>query len=147
MKICVYLLSSETSAKIGRFHAVYILLFGILIFSSSLFSQIVLAQSSIETATDHLLTDAELPYKYWGNRFSQKFHRPSCPFALCMNKRHLVLFHFRKEAIEAHFAPCKYCLPPVWCNVHGVILLPAKDGSSEHIEGIGIDENKSAKHQ
>ncbi len=79
--------------------------------------------SSLEQAPE------QLPYKYYANSFSHKFHRPSCPFGMCISKRHLVLFHFRKDAIEAHYAPCKYCLPPVWWSVHGVIL-PNKDNIS-----------------
>ena len=71
--------------------------------------------------------ESTTPYKYWGNSFSFKFHRPDCIFAQCMSKKHRVFFHFRHEAIEAHFAPCKYCLPPVWREVHGVLLLPKKD--------------------
>jgi hypothetical protein len=86
----------------------------------------VLAQSEPdEIHTEQSLTQ-QLPYKYYGNSFSHKFHKPSCPFGMCISKRHLVLFHFRKEAIEAHYAPCRYCLPPVWWTVHGVIL-PRKD--------------------
>ena len=76
----------------------------------------VLAQPSEQTLTQ------ELPYKYYGHCISHKFHRPSCPFGMCISKRHLVLFHFRKDAIDAHYAPCKYCLPAVWWTVHGVIL-------------------------
>ena len=66
--------------------------------------------------------DSELPYKYVGNSFSHKFHRPSCPFAKAMNVRHVLLFHFRKEAIEQGQEPCRYCLPPVWCRVEAKIL-------------------------
>jgi hypothetical protein len=73
----------------------------------------------------------QLPYKYYGHKVSHKFHRPTCPFGMCISQRNLVLFHFRKEAIEAHFVPCKYCLPPVWWTVHGVIL-PNKDGCPQN---------------
>src|SRR5688572_9570674 len=68
----------------------------------------------------------ELPYKYVGHNVSLKFHRPSCPFARLMNVRHLELFHFRKEAIEAKYSPCRYCLPPWWksCSVR---ILPKQD--------------------
>ena len=88
----------------------------------------VLAQT--EEETEQTLPE-QIPYKYYGNIFSHKFHRPSCPFGMCISKRHLVLFHFRKDAIEAHFAPCKYCLPAVWWTVHGVILTKKDSISSE----------------
>ena len=87
--------------------------------------------------------ERDLPYKYWGNSFSLKFHRPSCPFAQAMNPRHLELFHFRREAIEKGEKPCRYCLPPYWTSVHCVLLSePSKKA---------IDTNQSlpasAKHQ
>ncbi len=65
---------------------------------------------------------ADLPYKYVGNSFSHKFHRPSCPFARAMSPAHLCLFHFRKQAVEAAYLPCRYCLPPDWKTVGAVIL-------------------------
>lgn len=74
---------------------------------------------------------SDLPYKYVGNNFSAKFHRPCCPFAKIMNGRHAVLFHFRKEAILAGHHPCRYCLPPVWKSVKASILNPdAKTSAS-----------------
>jgi hypothetical protein len=63
-----------------------------------------------------------LPYKYVGNSFSLKFHRPSCPFAKAMHYSRLTLFHFRKEAITAGMKPCRYCLPPSWGTLKGTIL-------------------------
>lgn len=68
--------------------------------------------------------DELTPYKYVGNNFSLKFHKPSCPFAKAMWTGHTELFHFRKDAIAAKYAPCRYCLPPTWTNVNATILAP-----------------------
>ncbi len=104
---------------------------------SNTLSQNVLAQS-LDTEKDigesaknsvEVSSDSETIYKYCGNSFSHKFHRPSCPFGEAISKRHLVMFRFRHEAIEAHYEPCRYCLPPIWCRVHGV-LLPKQENSN-----------------
>lgn len=68
----------------------------------------------------------ELPYKYVGHNESHKFHRPSCPFARVMSVKHLELFHFRKEAVQAGYMPCRYCLPPWWKSCH-VRIVPKAD--------------------
>lgn len=70
------------------------------------------------------VAEPALPYKYVGNSFSLKFHRPSCPFAKAMSLHHVQLHHFRKQAVQAGQKPCKYCLPPNWKEVHAS-LLPA----------------------
>ena len=62
------------------------------------------------------------PYKYWGNCFSLKFHRPSCPFARAMNPSRVEFFRFRFQAIAKGEVPCRYCLPPVVTRVSGVLL-------------------------
>ncbi len=61
-------------------------------------------------------------YKYTGNSFSMKFHRPSCPFAKAMWRCNVVRFPFRKDAIERGYKPCKYCLPQSWKSVGAKIL-------------------------
>jgi len=66
-----------------------------------------------------------LPIKYWGNSFSLKFHRPSCPFAKAMSAHHVMFFNFRKQAIDSGQVPCRYCLPPNWTTVRATILDPA----------------------
>src|SRR5579871_6046370 len=43
------------------------------------------------------------PFKYVGNTFSSKFHRPSCPFAKAINFHHLVFFEHRHDAIDRGF--------------------------------------------
>ena len=82
--------------------------------------------SSLNTPRETSPPDSEpgLPYKYVGNSFSLKFHRPSCPFAKAMSLRHVQLHHFRKQAIQAGQKPCKYCLPHDWKEVHAS-LAPA----------------------
>jgi hypothetical protein len=61
------------------------------------------------------------PYKYVGNSFSHKFHRPSCPFAKQIWPARVQLFHFRKDAVAEGYSPCNYCLPAVWTSVHATI--------------------------
>jgi hypothetical protein len=63
-----------------------------------------------------------LPYKYIGNTFSNKFHRPWCPFSQVMNAKHANFFCFRYQAIDDGFTPCRYCLPPYTKSVHAVLL-------------------------
>lgn len=80
---------------------------------------------------------ANLPVKYWGNSFSLKFHRPSCPFAQAMSANHVIFFNFRKEAVEAGQVPCRYCLPPTWNSVKAVLLNPAHQPSSPASQAPG----------
>ena len=70
------------------------------------------------------------PAQYWGNSFSLKFHRPSCPFAQAMNPIHVQFFQSRHAAIEQGERPCRYCLPPYWTSVHCVLLTkPSTDNT------------------
>lgn len=86
------------------------------------------SQQIISTSqTNENYLDTSLPYKYRGHNCSHKFHKMNCPFGMCISKKHLVIFHFRKDAIEANYKPCRYCLPPVWYSVHGVLLRINKD--------------------
>ena len=68
----------------------------------------------------------EYPIKYWGNSFSLKFHRPSCPFAKAMSAHHVMFFNFRRQAVEAGQVPCRYCLPPNWTTVRAALWHPAE---------------------
>jgi hypothetical protein len=70
------------------------------------------------------LSQQDLPYKYVGNRWSKKFHRPSCLFAKRIWPKRLRLFHFRKDAVAAEFKPCNWCLPRTWTTLHGAIIQP-----------------------
>jgi hypothetical protein len=77
-----------------------------------------------------------LPIKYWGNSFSGKFHRPSCPFAQVMSLRHVIFFNFRRQAVESGQTPCRYCLPPFWTSVKSKILPPEPQKCSESIKFV-----------
>jgi len=84
-----------------------------------------------------------LPYKYVGNSFSLKFHRPSCPFAKAMHYSRISLFHFRREAITAGMKPCRYCLPPAWGTLKGTIL-PQQGEASTGAPAVQSDDQKQA---
>jgi hypothetical protein len=79
---------------------------------------------SMQSAWAQTNSQVPLPYKYVGNSYSLKFHRPSCPFAKAMSVNHVQLFHFRREAIEAGEKPCNYCLPQSWGSVKAVVKPP-----------------------
>ena len=78
---------------------------------------------SFESTPTHSFSNDEV--KYIGNSVSGKFHRPWCPFEQVMNAHKAVFFHFRRDAIQAGFVPCRYCLPPFVKRVKCVLL---KDG-------------------
>ncbi len=69
-------------------------------------------------------TDEQPVYKYTGNLFSLKFHRPSCKFARAMWREHVIRFQYRKQAVDAGQKPCRYCLPPDWKSVDSKIVSP-----------------------
>jgi hypothetical protein len=89
-----------------------------------LLSLLAMAVPARAAPTDNLppLADTPRPYKYVGNSFSHKFHRPGCPFARQMWSQRQVFFHYRCQAIEDKYLPCRYCLPPVWLSVRAKIL-------------------------
>lgn len=66
--------------------------------------------------------DMQQPFKYIGNRYSSKFHRPGCIFAKIMSPRKAVLLHYRRQAIEAGLKPCRWCLPATWTCVKAKLL-------------------------
>lgn len=68
--------------------------------------------------------DEQPVYKYTGNLFSLKFHRPSCKFARAMWREHVIRFQYRKQAVDAGQKPCRYCLPPDWKSVDSKIVSP-----------------------
>jgi hypothetical protein len=51
-------------------------------------------------------------YKYVGSAKSNKYHYPSCGWALKINPDNLVKFKSAKEALNAGYVPCKVCKPP-----------------------------------
>lgn len=83
----------------------------------------------------------QLPYKYIGNSFSGKFHRPSCKFAKVMSVKHVCLFHFRRQAIDDGQIPCRYCLPPTWKTIKAR-LLPRCQSQLQIAPQAGTDYSK-----
>jgi methylphosphotriester-DNA--protein-cysteine methyltransferase len=51
-------------------------------------------------------------YKYVGSSKSNKYHYPTCEWALKINSANLVKFKSAKEALDKGFVPCKVCKPP-----------------------------------
>jgi len=51
-------------------------------------------------------------YKYVGSAKSNKYHYPSCEWALKIHPDNLVKFKSAKEALDAGYVPCKVCRPP-----------------------------------
>ncbi|MEW6613986.1 MAG: Ada metal-binding domain-containing protein [Thermodesulfobacteriota bacterium] len=51
-------------------------------------------------------------YKYVGSAKSNKYHFPSCRWALKIKSENLVTFKSAKEALTAGYIPCKVCKPP-----------------------------------
>ena len=88
----------------------------------------------------------EVEYKYYGNSFSNKFHRPWCPFSQAMNIRHVIPFHFRYQAIAQGLKPCRYCLPPVWKSVQ-CRLLKANVNIPHQEPDLGGSLQETSKHQ
>lgn len=51
-------------------------------------------------------------YKYVGSAKSNKYHFPSCRWALKIKSENLVTFKSAKDALAAGYIPCKVCKPP-----------------------------------
>ena len=51
-------------------------------------------------------------YKYVGSAKSNKYHYPSCEWALKIHPDNLVTFKSAKEALDVGYVPCKVCRPP-----------------------------------
>ena len=51
-------------------------------------------------------------YKYVGSAKSNKYHYPSCEWALKIHPENLVAFKSAKAALDAGYVPCKVCRPP-----------------------------------
>ncbi len=94
------------------------------IFSVALLSALSFVPAAIAQQQD--TTRPEYPIKYWGNSFSLKFHRPSCPFAKAMSAHHVMFFNFRRQAVDSGQVPCRYCLPPNWTTVRATLWHPAE---------------------
>lgn len=53
-----------------------------------------------------------LDYKYVGSKNSDKYHYPSCKWAMKIKPENLVTFKSVKEAKEKGYVACKVCKPP-----------------------------------
>jgi hypothetical protein len=51
-------------------------------------------------------------YKFVASKNSDKYHFPSCKWALRISPKNLVKFKSAKEALGAGYIPCKVCKPP-----------------------------------
>ena len=85
--------------------------------------------------------EAQPLYKYIGNSFSAKFHRPSCPFAKVMEARHIVLCQFRRDAVSYGMTPCRYCLPPFWLTVKAAIIPSARCDTTGNDSKVAKEPN------
>jgi hypothetical protein len=52
-------------------------------------------------------------YKYVGTKKSNKYHLPSCKWAMKIKPENLITFKSAKEAQAAGYLPCKVCSPSV----------------------------------
>jgi hypothetical protein len=89
--------------------------------------------------------DEAKPYKYTGNLYSHKFHRPRCPFSRAMAACKRTRFHFRYQAVAQGYKPCRYCLPPTWTTVRATIKCQDIDKTSANkksadksVDNIGL---------
>ena len=48
---------------------------------------------------------------YLGNKYSFRFHRPDCKYALQMAEKNKMLFKTRGEALDSCYSPCRTCKP------------------------------------
>ena len=51
-------------------------------------------------------------YKYVGSAKSNKYHYPTCEWALKIHPDNLLTFKSVKEALDMGYVPCKVCRPP-----------------------------------
>lgn len=72
-------------------------------------------------------TTSSTGYKFVGNTFSRKFHKPGCEFAAKMDASRVVFFKTREEAEKAGQKPCNWCLPGWLKDVRGQVLNPAPE--------------------
>jgi micrococcal nuclease len=48
---------------------------------------------------------------YLGNKYSFRFHRPDCEYALQMAEKNKIVFKTRNEALDSCYSPCRTCKP------------------------------------
>ena len=51
-------------------------------------------------------------HKYVASAKSNKYHYPTCEWALKIKAENLMTFNSAGEALEAGYVPCKVCNPP-----------------------------------
>ena len=54
-----------------------------------------------------------LSAEFWGAKNSNKYHYPTCRWALNIKSDNLVKFTSPEEAVKAGYVPCKVCKPPL----------------------------------
>ncbi len=54
---------------------------------------------------------AEKEEHYLGNKYSLRFHRPDCEYALQMADKNKIVFKTRDEALDSCYSPCRACKP------------------------------------
>jgi hypothetical protein len=59
------------------------------------------------------LLSSAVDYKYVASSKSNKYHYPTCRWAVKIKPENLVTFKSAKEAVDAGYAPCSVCKPPV----------------------------------
>jgi len=51
-------------------------------------------------------------YKYVASKFSIKYHKLTCKWALKIQPQNMMTFNTAKQALNAGKVPCKVCNPP-----------------------------------
>lgn len=49
--------------------------------------------------------------EYWGSKKSDKFHYPSCQWAMKIKPENKIVFKTKEDALKAGYIPCKVCKP------------------------------------
>ncbi|MBK9142887.1 MAG: hypothetical protein IPM23_10360 [Candidatus Melainabacteria bacterium] len=101
-------------------------IFALLIFLSSLCAGLSPAARAEPARKVPDSTTSGGGYKFVGNAFSGKFHKPGCEFAAKMDASRVVFFKTREEAEKAGQKPCNWCLPGWLKNVRGQVVSPGK---------------------
>lgn len=50
-------------------------------------------------------------YRFVGNTYSKKFHKPQCEFTRKMNVKHVILIESKKIAESKSYKECNWCMP------------------------------------
>lgn len=60
-----------------------------------------------------LWSSVDADYKFVGSAKSDKYHYPTCEWALKINPENLVTFKSVRDALTAGYVACKVCRPPI----------------------------------